>query len=247
MPRRGGSGRISGRLPSLRIGHSRNILFCLSLVCLCPFHTPAFSDKKTYHPVRTVREPCSMYATVQALASQGGEVALCSALVSTKPVQTSAGCLHPFAAATHIPVVALPTGYILILSYGIVFVNPEPAYLPHLLCDGAPTWSCKSTLPHRGQVITLKFCVAYSTGVQLRPTQGTCVGAPVFYILERNEFALRKFCASLRIYGASAPPHLRWGPDVELQKQTATPGPSDNLKILRCLRYGGAAPRRGYC
>ena len=29
---------------------------------------------------------------------------------STGPVQTSAGCLHPFAAAAHIPVVALPTG-----------------------------------------------------------------------------------------------------------------------------------------
>ena len=49
-------------------------------------------------------------ATVRALASQGGEVALDSALFSTGPVQTSVECLHSFAAATHIPVVALPTG-----------------------------------------------------------------------------------------------------------------------------------------
>ena len=50
------------------------------------------------------------HATVQASASQGGEVALDPALHSTEPAQTSGGCLHPFAAATHIPAVALPTG-----------------------------------------------------------------------------------------------------------------------------------------
>ena len=33
-------------------------------------------------------------------------------MCSTGPVPTSAGCLHPFAAAAHIPVVALPTGSI---------------------------------------------------------------------------------------------------------------------------------------
>ena len=47
---------------------------------------------------------------MRALASQGGEATLEPALHSTGPVQTSAGCLHPFAAAAHIPVVALPTG-----------------------------------------------------------------------------------------------------------------------------------------
>ena len=50
------------------------------------------------------------WAAVRALASQGGEATLEPALHSTGPVQTSAGCLHPFAAAAHIPVVALPTG-----------------------------------------------------------------------------------------------------------------------------------------
>ena len=58
------------------------------------------------------------HATVQALASRGGEVALNPAFCSTGPVQTNEGCLHPFAAATHIPTVALPTG---LRGYYILF------------------------------------------------------------------------------------------------------------------------------
>lgn len=45
---------------------------------------------------------------VRALASQGGEIALCCTL-TIQPVQTFALCLHNFAAAIHIPVVASPT------------------------------------------------------------------------------------------------------------------------------------------
>ena len=86
-------------------------------------------QKNTYRPAGTVRGILHLCATVQALASQGGEIALCSALVSTKPVQTSAGCLHPFAAAIHIPVVALPTGYKFILAYHRCLVNRKDCFL----------------------------------------------------------------------------------------------------------------------
>jgi hypothetical protein len=49
-------------------------------------------------------------ATVQALALEGVETALCCTLFSIQPVQTCAECLHSFAAAVRIPVGALPTG-----------------------------------------------------------------------------------------------------------------------------------------
>lgn len=44
---------------------------------------------------------------------------------STSPVQTSAGCLHPFAAAIRIPAVALPTGHIFAYS-NILSRNRKP-------------------------------------------------------------------------------------------------------------------------
>ena len=72
-------------------------------------------------------------ATVRALASQGGEVALDSALFSTGPVQTNEGCLHPFAAATHIPAVALPTG--LQGYYTSTFTFCQPKFHMELLDD----------------------------------------------------------------------------------------------------------------
>jgi hypothetical protein len=58
---------------------------------------------------------------LQALASPGGETALDDTLVSISPVQTLSWCLHHFAAAVHIPAVALPTGEH--SSYAIVCQN----------------------------------------------------------------------------------------------------------------------------
>ena len=68
--------------------------------------------KKIVRPTAGARLKIVFTATVRALTPQGGEIALGYALLSTKPVQTIAGCLHPSAAAIHIPVVALPTGRI---------------------------------------------------------------------------------------------------------------------------------------
>ena len=66
--------------------------------------------QKNRAPGRRARGKDTAFAAVQALAPQGGEIALGHALRTTRPVQTSALCLHSFAAATHIPAVALPTG-----------------------------------------------------------------------------------------------------------------------------------------
>jgi len=61
-------------------------------------------------PKQRAREQYAAISAVQALAPPGGEIALDHALKIDKTCSTIARCLHLFAAATHIPAVALPTG-----------------------------------------------------------------------------------------------------------------------------------------
>ena len=78
------------------------------------------SKNKKSVPAQAARKPV---LAVQALASQGGEITLDDTLVSISTAQTYLQCLHRFAAVTHIPVVALPTGLFIFakLFYNIFF------------------------------------------------------------------------------------------------------------------------------
>ena len=49
-----------------------------------------------------------------------------------------------------------------------------------------------------------------------------------------------------RLDGACAPPHLRWGPDVELREAASISGPVYHfLRSRRCPKFSGAAPPTG--
>ena len=112
--------RRAFRVPLHGRGGYGAIFVFRDLGCRCPWNSPHFvliwkGPEKERHAKLRRQSRVSLFsqntwAAVRALASQGGEATLEPALHSTGPVQTSAGCLHPFAAAAHIPVVALPTG-----------------------------------------------------------------------------------------------------------------------------------------
>ena len=58
----------------------------------------------------------------------------------------------------------------------------------------------------------------------------------------RQGFVLR----TKRLDGACAPPHLRWGPDVELREAASISGPVYHfLRSRRCPKFSGAAPPTG--
>ena len=70
---------------------------------------------------------------LQALASQGGVVALGYALVSTQPADLTLRVSSPKSVATHIPVVASPTGLFVINSI-LVFIRRNVNTLSVIFC-----------------------------------------------------------------------------------------------------------------
>ena len=112
---------------------------------------------------------------------------------------------------------------------------------------GAPTWSCRISLPHRGPHALLKT-LRCPPSAGAAPPHGMShpAGTPFLIFLGGSEFRLRQgFAPQNACTAQSAAPSRDRAPTWSCRISLPHRGPHALLKTLRCPPSAGAAPRHG--